>query len=175
MGPSPIHAANVSLILNPKSNRISPQFHCIYDNYFETVLYDEKPPPPMWEDLIVNIISKVDLEIGENNDNFVDTWTEPSKIQDVVVDHSRDSTQAPESFITDESMTLPDVQKIAEGKESNNQREASLPQNPDIPHQRESTPSDEMSPLTSEVMPRVYSPSPKSTSSPSSPPLRRSS
>ena len=37
MGVSPLHASTVGLILNPNTNRISPQFHCVYDDYFETV------------------------------------------------------------------------------------------------------------------------------------------
>ena len=36
LGPSPHHAANVNLILNPATGYISPQFHCTYDDYFET-------------------------------------------------------------------------------------------------------------------------------------------
>ena len=36
LGQSPHHAANVSLILNPATGYISPQFHCTYNNYFET-------------------------------------------------------------------------------------------------------------------------------------------
>ena len=36
LGQSPHHAANVSLILNPATGYISPQFHCTCDDYFET-------------------------------------------------------------------------------------------------------------------------------------------
>ena len=36
LGQSPHHAANVSLVLNPATGYISPQFHCTYDDYFET-------------------------------------------------------------------------------------------------------------------------------------------
>ena len=36
LGPSPHHAASVGLILNTKTSYVSPQFHCTYDDYFET-------------------------------------------------------------------------------------------------------------------------------------------
>jgi hypothetical protein len=39
VGRSPSHAANVSLILNPRTGHISPQFHVIYDDDFTTVPY----------------------------------------------------------------------------------------------------------------------------------------
>ena len=36
LGQSPHHAANVSLVFNPATGYISPQFHCTCDDYFET-------------------------------------------------------------------------------------------------------------------------------------------
>jgi hypothetical protein len=37
VGRSPSHAANVSLILNPQTGHISPQFHVVYNDDFTTV------------------------------------------------------------------------------------------------------------------------------------------
>ena len=52
MGISPLHASTVGLILNPNINRLSPQFHCVYDDHFETIhsKFDAKPPD-IWEKL----------------------------------------------------------------------------------------------------------------------------
>ena len=36
LGPSPNHARNVNLILNLDTGLFSPQFHCRYDDFFET-------------------------------------------------------------------------------------------------------------------------------------------
>ncbi|KAL7478239.1 hypothetical protein ACHAW6_004009, partial [Cyclotella cf. meneghiniana] len=36
LGPSPNHARNVNLILNLDTGLVSPQFHCQYDDFFET-------------------------------------------------------------------------------------------------------------------------------------------
>ncbi len=36
LGPSPIHARNVYLVLNLTTGCVSPQYHCCFDNFFET-------------------------------------------------------------------------------------------------------------------------------------------
>jgi hypothetical protein len=36
LGPSPMHARNVYLILNLVTGCVSPQYHCCFDNFFET-------------------------------------------------------------------------------------------------------------------------------------------
>jgi hypothetical protein len=41
LGISSQHALNVSLILNPHSGYISPQFHCVYDDSFESTSSDK--------------------------------------------------------------------------------------------------------------------------------------
>ena len=40
LGHSSQHAQNVSLILNPKTGYISPQFHCVYDDQFDSSKVD---------------------------------------------------------------------------------------------------------------------------------------
>ena len=54
MGISPLHASSVGVILNPTTNWLSPQFHCIYDDFFQTVSYTEQNPPPNWEQIIID-------------------------------------------------------------------------------------------------------------------------
>ena len=41
LGHSRQHAASVSLVLNPKTGYVSPQFHCVYDDAFDSVKNDE--------------------------------------------------------------------------------------------------------------------------------------
>ena len=69
---SPLHASTVGLILNPKTNRLSPQYHCVYDGHFETVTSnDPNHPPSIWEELIINSRFRNALE----DDDFIeDTW-----------------------------------------------------------------------------------------------------
>ena len=37
LGPSPNHARSISLVLNPRTGHVSPQFHVKHDDFFETV------------------------------------------------------------------------------------------------------------------------------------------
>jgi hypothetical protein len=74
VGISPLHASNVGLILNPNTNRLSPQFHCVYDDYFETVHHTASTPPPIWEDLVINSRFRNNLEEGVD---FDDNWETP--------------------------------------------------------------------------------------------------
>ncbi len=39
LGPSPLHACNVHLVLSLTTGLVSPQFHCCLDNFFETCKY----------------------------------------------------------------------------------------------------------------------------------------
>jgi hypothetical protein len=48
---SPVHAENIAVIRNLKSGYLSPQYHIIFDDWFETVYADKETPPPNWDDL----------------------------------------------------------------------------------------------------------------------------
>ncbi len=75
-GCSPSHAANVSLILNPKMGHISPQFHVIYDDDFTTVLYlCTATVPPHWAAL-VNASATVELYTEKQ----IGTWQSLPKL-----------------------------------------------------------------------------------------------
>ena len=53
LGHSPCHAGSVALVLNPKTLRVSPQFHLVYDDEFSTVPFmTEGTIPPHWEQLV---------------------------------------------------------------------------------------------------------------------------
>ena len=54
LGPSPNHAWCVSLVLNPRREHVSPQFHVKHDDFFETVSGRPTPfnsPEPWWKSL----------------------------------------------------------------------------------------------------------------------------
>ena len=78
MGFSPLHASTVGLIRNPHTNRISPQYHCVYDDYFETIHNgDSLKPPEIWEDLVINQTFRNELEEDED---IPDTWNLPNQM-----------------------------------------------------------------------------------------------
>ena len=46
------HSITVSLVRNLNTNRISPQYHVVFDDNFETVRSDEDNQPLIWEELV---------------------------------------------------------------------------------------------------------------------------
>jgi len=53
VGYSPLHASNIGMIRNLNTSYVSPQFHVMYNDFFETVHNDEGSPPSakVWERL----------------------------------------------------------------------------------------------------------------------------
>ncbi|KAL7460329.1 hypothetical protein ACHAXS_000789, partial [Conticribra weissflogii] len=51
LGPSSFHTCNVNLILNPTTGLVSPQFHVSFDDFFETILYQDSDTSvdPTWK------------------------------------------------------------------------------------------------------------------------------
>ena len=53
MGASPMHASTVGLVRNLQTGSITPQFHMVYDDFFETVHSGEEEQPKEWEELVL--------------------------------------------------------------------------------------------------------------------------
>ncbi len=52
LGHFPFHAGSVVRVFNPKTARVSPQYHVIFDENFSTVLFMERGEvPPNWDNL----------------------------------------------------------------------------------------------------------------------------
>ena len=79
---SPYHASTVALVRNLNTGSIGPQFHVVYDNWFETVHAEEsEEPPPEWEILVNH--SRFCAEFDEDDIDKLhldDEWLTPSEI-----------------------------------------------------------------------------------------------
>jgi hypothetical protein len=53
VGASPLHAENIGVVRNLTTGFITPQYHLIYDEWFETVHAPAGPPPKEWENLCI--------------------------------------------------------------------------------------------------------------------------
>ena len=104
VGVSPLHASTVALILNPSTNRLSPQFHCVFDDHFDTVHHDGPSPPPNWDELVLKSRFKNDIET-----DLDDTWDNTAP---VAIDDSTLRTQW-----QPDNTTLPDVRRLTPDKE----------------------------------------------------------
>ena len=54
LGPSPNHSCSVSLVLNPRTGHVSPQFHMKHDEFFETINgwhHNYDAPAATWKEL----------------------------------------------------------------------------------------------------------------------------
>jgi hypothetical protein len=52
MGISPFHSASVGLVRNLQTGSITPQFHMVFDDYFQTVHANDTATPADWDNLI---------------------------------------------------------------------------------------------------------------------------
>ena len=63
MGWSRDHAASVAVIRNLMTGNLSPQFHVVFDTWFETVTESgEDIPPETWDVLVTNHRYENDLD-----------------------------------------------------------------------------------------------------------------
>ena len=73
VGNSPLHSSTVGLIRNLRTGNISPQFHVVYDDYFETVLSTPEQEPENWEEIVIFQSFRSSLE--EDDEFSIMSWT----------------------------------------------------------------------------------------------------
>ncbi|MEO0405216.1 MAG: hypothetical protein AAF193_10125, partial [Bacteroidota bacterium] len=79
---SPLHTSTVGLIKNLNTGRISPQFHCVYDDMFETIACTHEKPPDNWEEIVVLQSHRTDWEPEHPDDpepQLSDEWLTPDE------------------------------------------------------------------------------------------------
>jgi hypothetical protein len=80
MGASPLHASTVGLIRNLRTNHISPQFHVVYDDLFETVHASALEAPASWPDLFTFSRFKSDFDDEDFVPTLPDEWLTPIEL-----------------------------------------------------------------------------------------------
>jgi len=115
MGVSPLHASTVSLIRNLRTNRLSPQFHCIHDNYFETVHCSPENPPDNWEELCIEHSFRSNLDPEKYIPELSDQWLTPEELQEKRSIHRKNAPDVP-------PVHTPDKDRDVQSRESTEQR-----------------------------------------------------
>ena len=118
LGHSPLHAGNVALVFNPRTGRVSPAYHVVFDDGFTTVPYMKAAKlPPNWEDLVKNSAEIATIEKYE----LADEWIK----EEIVVEQESDADQ---SKITDPFAIgpAPVDSKLSEPQATNSQGAGSL-------------------------------------------------
>jgi hypothetical protein len=82
MGFSPLHASSVALTRNLTTGNISPQFHVVYDDFFETMHTNDDNPPDVWSDLVIvqTYRAHLDDDAPESIPELSDEWLNPSEL-----------------------------------------------------------------------------------------------
>jgi hypothetical protein len=80
MGASPLHASTVGLVQNLQTNHISPQFHVVYDDLFETVHASSSEAPASWPDLFTFNRFKSNFDDEDFVPTLPDKWSTPVEL-----------------------------------------------------------------------------------------------
>ena len=81
MGASPVHAETVALVRNLSTGYISPQYHVVFDDKFETVYADEDSEPPEWEKLCIFDRYEVAFDEDQTPPSLADEWLTPQELE----------------------------------------------------------------------------------------------
>ncbi len=83
MGHSAQHASSVGLVRNLQTGHISPQFHVVYDDFFETIHADDQGHPPAeWADLVTFNRTQVEWDDPDYAPELDSEWLSPEELQD---------------------------------------------------------------------------------------------
>ena len=94
MGASPMHASTVGLVRNLQTGAITPQFHMVYDDFFETVHSDEGQEPSEWPDLLAFSRFQSDFDSEDYLPELDDEWLNPEELQERTADREEDRQRA---------------------------------------------------------------------------------
>ena len=90
MGVSPMHASTVGLVRNLQTGSITPQFHVVYDDFFETVHSDEALEPKEWGELLEFSRFKSDYDEEAAVPELADEWMAPDDLHARVMERARE-------------------------------------------------------------------------------------
>ena len=80
VGRSPLHASTVGLVWNLQTGSIMPQFHLVYDDYFETVHSREDQEPASWNELLCFNRFQTEFDEDQNVPDLPDEWLNPQEM-----------------------------------------------------------------------------------------------
>ena len=132
LGPSPSHARTVNLVLNLFSGLVSPQFHCRYDDFFETTHHSHQDVMTQanWKQLAGFVkydgTPTVQDRLSRSAQIVAPIGTSSAPITINSVQFSQDTSSEDDS---DSANDLPDYMQDSEGAhdESTNDSDTTLP------------------------------------------------
>ena len=82
MGHSPLHSTTVGLIRNLQTGTITPQFHLVFDDFFETIFADDTEAAEEWDNLLVFSRFQSDFDDPDHVPQLDDEWLSPEERHD---------------------------------------------------------------------------------------------
>ena len=105
LGLSPRHASNITLVLKLDTGLVSPQFHVLHDDFFETIRDKNNLMESKWQQLsglmtnrTRSIKSDVDFKSKENNTNNMDDNQQESNNKDSLVQQEENDNDEGENI-----------------------------------------------------------------------------
>ena len=80
MGIDPNHAETVPLVRNLKTGYLSPQYHVVFDDWFETCYSSDDQPPSNWEDMCIFNRYETVFDQGITPPQLGDEWLSPAEL-----------------------------------------------------------------------------------------------
>ena len=80
VGISPLHAESIGLVRNLTTGYISPQYHLVYDDWFQTVQSSSDVPPPEWNDLCTFQRHEIFFDDTDQLPLLSDEWLTPEEV-----------------------------------------------------------------------------------------------
>ena len=81
VGVSPLHSSHVGLIRHLRTNNISPQFHVVYDDFFETVHAEDDQAPSSWPELLQFQTFRSEYDDEDFVPELTDEWVDESTLE----------------------------------------------------------------------------------------------
>jgi hypothetical protein len=81
MGISPSHASSVHLVRNLQTGSITPQYHLVFDDFFETVFSEGEQEPTVWQDLVVFNSFANNFDDEEYQPELAAEWLNPKELE----------------------------------------------------------------------------------------------
>ena len=131
-GPSPSHARSVTLVLNPRTGHVSPQFHVKFDNFFETVQdksTNMDAPEPEWKYLSGFAVKKGPTEPVGRGRGITDRLIVPRRGPRTRNNSSATQGTVAQSAEPPEESAIPDAHEASE-EQQEDQLPAQLPTTP---------------------------------------------
>jgi hypothetical protein len=103
MGISPNHASSVHLVRNLQTGSITPQYHLVFDDFFETVFSEGEQEPTVWPDLVVFQSFTNDFDDDDYRPELADEWLNPVELKERVTTQEDERNRVLNSLSTQQA------------------------------------------------------------------------